>query len=218
MHEQIVKIARSLTVRLSQIAAQQCSLNPALLAKAIDTIVKTLDASPHEPVFIIVNGACASFADHAACDLLKAAGILAFAPTGPALLTAYANDYSYDLALTLWINHMCEHFDGGVLIALSSSGNSANIVTAAEHARQHLNFRDVITISGFEQQNRLQKVGTINFWVDTTKFCDEAEQDQTLQAEPLPKKLLYNPTESVQNAWLFAIVDGVIQVTGNSRT
>lgn len=49
-------------------------------------------------------------------------------------LTAVANDYSYDVIYSRLVDGICEK--GDVLIGLSTSGNSKNIMNAFETARQ----------------------------------------------------------------------------------
>lgn len=60
--------------------------------------------------------------------------------------TAVANDYSYDVIYSRLVSAMCKK--GDVLMGLSTSGNSANVVKAFEVANQ----MDVITV-GFTGEN-----------------------------------------------------------------
>jgi D-sedoheptulose 7-phosphate isomerase len=93
------------------------------------------------------NGGSAADADHIVGELvgrflrerraLRAISLSA----NPAVLTAWANDYSYE---TVFARQVEAHGEpGGVLLGLSTSGNSANVVRAFEAARQ----RGMVTIA-----------------------------------------------------------------------
>ena len=57
---------------------------------------------------------------------------------------------------------------GDILVAISSSGESENIVLAARAARKI--GASVITLSGFEAGNRLRKLGDLNAWVPSPDY------------------------------------------------
>ena len=75
-------------------------------------------------VYIIGNGGSYANAIHIQNDLL-ACGVRAFT-LDPATLTAFANDYGYAFVFERWLNVVGEK--GDLLIALSGSGTSANIL------------------------------------------------------------------------------------------
>ena len=76
-----------------------------------------------------------------------------------------------------------------MVILISSSGNSKNIINAAKYSRDnHLN---LITLSGFSSANMLRNFGVINLWVDS---------------------LSYNVVELTHQAWLLSVVDYIINV------
>lgn len=77
-------------------------------------------------VYLIGNGGSYANAVHICNDLL-ASGVKAFT-LDPATLTASANDYGYENVFSRWISTVGEPED--LLIALSGSGKSANIVNA----------------------------------------------------------------------------------------
>ena len=91
-------------------------------------------------VFIIGNGGSAATASHMANDLNKGAAVagqrrfraLALTDNVP-LITAWANDTRYE---EIFVEQMANFFHpGDVLIAISGSGNSPNIIAALEWAR-----------------------------------------------------------------------------------
>ena len=116
------------------------------------------------PVYLVGNGGSAAIASHIATDLLKR-GTAAILLTDPAVLTAFANDYGYAHAYAYQLHR---HATRGTLIAISSSGESANIVNAAQYAATS-GFH-VITLSGFYANNPLRKHGHANYWVPSHNY------------------------------------------------
>ena len=55
-----------------------------------------------------------------------------------------------------------------ILIAISRSGQSKNIIAAVETAKS--NDSTVITLSGFKSDNRLRTTGDINFWSNSDDY------------------------------------------------
>ena len=83
-------------------------------------------------IFIIGNGGSYANAMHICNDLLGC-GLRAFC-LDPSTLTAFANDYGYETAFARWI-HICAE-KGDLLIALSGSGKSKNILNAIKEAEE----------------------------------------------------------------------------------
>jgi D-sedoheptulose 7-phosphate isomerase len=110
---------------------------------------------------IIGNGGSASIASHTQNDLCKAVGLRALVFTEQPLLTALANDDGYETAyetgVKLWATK------GDLLIAISSSGRSENILRAVRAARSA--GCQIITMSGFATDNPLRQMGDVNFYV-----------------------------------------------------
>ncbi len=110
-------------------------------------------------VIFIGNGGSNSIASHMMEDFMKMAGKQTLAFSDPSLITCFANDYGYDHALARWLEFSRQ--SGDVLVAISSSGESANILNAV---RGHRNAGgEVITLSGFAPHNTLATLGAINF-------------------------------------------------------
>jgi len=84
-----------------------------------------------ERVFLIGNGGSWANAIHICNDLL-AVGVPAFT-LDAATLTATANDFSYEEVFSRWLHTVASRRD--LLIALSGSGTSKNIVRAMEAAK-----------------------------------------------------------------------------------
>lgn len=81
-------------------------------------------------VYVIGNGGSAANAMHIINDLLSC-NVKAYT-IDPATLSAFANDYDWESALARWISVVGEH--GDLLIALSGSGKSRNILNAIDSA------------------------------------------------------------------------------------
>lgn len=117
-------------------------------------------------VFLIGNGASASIASHVAVDFSKNAGVKALSFSDPSLLTCFSNDYSYEQVFEKAIEIYAEPKD--ILIAISSSGKSENILRAFDKARE----KDlkVVTLSGFDPNSPLRMAGDINFFVQASDY------------------------------------------------
>lgn len=83
-------------------------------------------------VYVIGNGGSYANCFHIVNDLL-ACGIKAFT-IDPATLSAFANDEGWEFALSRWIRIVGE--PGDLLIAMSGSGTSQNILMAITDAQQ----------------------------------------------------------------------------------
>jgi D-sedoheptulose 7-phosphate isomerase len=120
----------------------------------------------NKKITIIGNGGSASIANHVFTDLTKNLKIKTFNPNESSLITCFSNDYNYEN----WQKEILKvNLDqGDLLIAISSSGNSENILRACKIAKQKK--CKVITFSGFEKNNKLRRVGNINFWVNSLNY------------------------------------------------
>ena len=83
-------------------------------------------------VYIFGNGGSASTAEHFACDLMKMAGVRAFALTTLPILTAYANDEGYDASFLGVLGKVMR--PGDVAVGISCSGQSKNVLHALDLA------------------------------------------------------------------------------------
>ncbi|MFH1644941.1 MAG: SIS domain-containing protein [Candidatus Omnitrophota bacterium] len=117
-------------------------------------------------VYLIGNGGSAAIAEHMAVDFTKCAGLKAVTISGSPMLTAFSNDYGYETAFQKAIEFLANPED--ILIAISSSGNSANILNACAAAKDE--GMKVITFSGFDKSNPLRDFGDFNFWVDSKSY------------------------------------------------
>jgi D-sedoheptulose 7-phosphate isomerase len=101
-----------------------------------------------------------------AIDYAKNGGLRATAFNDAALLTCLANDYGYDRVFARSIELLGR--PGDLLIAISSSGRSPDILQAVEAARQ--GSCAVVTLSGFAADNPLRQLGDLNFYVPSAAY------------------------------------------------
>ena len=129
------------------------------MARAVDMLA-TMSQTAHK-VMLIGNGGSAAIVSHVQNDLCKQAAIRALVFTEQPLLTALANDCGYEsvfeFPVELWAS------SGDLLIAVSSSGRSENILRAVHAAA--LQGCQIITLSGFQADNPLRRMGDVNFYV-----------------------------------------------------
>ena len=117
-------------------------------------------------VFFIGNGASAAMASHIAADIYKNAWVKTRTFNDLSLLTALGNDISFDKIYSEPLRRSAQ--EGDMLVAISSSGNSSNIVEATKVAQSQR--VKIVTISGMSQDNAIHKMGDINFWVNAKEY------------------------------------------------
>ena len=137
-------------------------------SKLIDQSVKLIQKSIHKKskVYIVGNGGSASIASHVSVDFAKIARIPSATFNNSNLITCFANDYGYENWVVEAIKAYTNNND--LIILISSSGTSKNIVNAAQYCKS--NKIDLITLSGFNKDNPLSKLGNINFHIDSNKY------------------------------------------------
>lgn len=139
-----------------------------LLDAAIDQVIK-LALSTHEKggkLIFIGNGGSSAIASHMAIDYWKNGGIRSTSFSDPALLTCLSNDYGYEHVYERPIEMLAQPSD--LLMAISSSGKSMNILHAVKAARQKK--MPVVTFSGFQPDNLLRQTGDVNFYVASPEY------------------------------------------------
>jgi len=117
-------------------------------------------------MFFVGNGASAAMASHMAADFSKNCGCKALAFNDVALMTAISNDIRYDDCFALPLERFANA--GDMLITVSSSGNSGNILKAITQARSFA--LAVVTVSGMRPDNRSRAMGDLNFWVPAETY------------------------------------------------
>ena len=140
----------------------------------------------NQKIMIFGNGGSAAIASHVSVDLTKNANIRAVNFNEADLITCFANDYGYERWIEKAIDFYADNKD--ILILISSSGKSPNMINACKTARSK-KISKIITFSGHDKNNPLSKLGDINFWINSKA---------------------YNFVENTHQVWLLTIVDLII--------
>lgn len=117
-------------------------------------------------LMFIGNGASAAISSHMATDFWKNGGMRAVAFNDGALLTCISNDFGYEQVFAKPIDRFAD--PGDILVAISSSGQSPNILLGVEAARRQ-GCRS-LTLSGFKPDNPLRSLGDYNFYVPAHQY------------------------------------------------
>ncbi len=140
-------------------------------------------------VFFIGNGGSAAIASHMTADFMKNGGMRTYSLYDTSVTTCMGNDYGYGHIFSRPLEFLGD--PGDLLVAVSSSGNSQNIVNAIQAAEDK--GMQVITFSGFQRDNRINGMGVYNIYVPSNK---------------------YGIVESIHNLILQQIVDTIMERDG----
>lgn len=117
-------------------------------------------------VFMIGNGASASMASHLAADLAKNTSLHTEVFSDLSLMTAISNDLGYEKVFAEPLRHRGR--PGDMLVAISSSGKSPNILAAVGVAKG-LDIT-VVTLSSMDPANPLRSTGTLNAYISADTY------------------------------------------------
>ncbi|MBN1543046.1 SIS domain-containing protein [candidate division KSB1 bacterium] len=131
------------------------------------TELKRLKAEKRSICFI-GNGASQSMAAHFAVDFTKNAGMTALSFDNSAMLTCFHNDFSFETAFAEMLQRYMKN--GDALFAISSSGQSRNIVNAARFVAEAYPDSLRVTLSGFRPDNPLRRLGRYNVYLAGDRY------------------------------------------------
>jgi D-sedoheptulose 7-phosphate isomerase len=158
------------------------TINKILLVKKI-----LLDCKKKKNKIIIFgNGGSSSIASHFSVDITKNAGIRSITFNEVNLITCFANDFGYKNWISKSIDYYAKRND--VVIAISSSGKSENIINGCKMAKK-IGIKNIITLTGFNKNNKVSKLGRVNFWINSK---------------------IYNYVENMHQIILLCIIDLII--------
>lgn len=140
-------------------------------------------------LFFIGNGGSSAIASHMTADFMKNGGMNTYSLYDNAVTTCMGNDYGYEYIFSKPLEFLLKEDD--LLVAISSSGNSQNIVNAIEVAKRK--GAQVITFTGFKPDNKVKHMGDLNVYVP----CER-----------------YGMVESIHNLILQQIVDMIMERDG----
>ncbi|MFO1021537.1 MAG: SIS domain-containing protein [Planctomycetales bacterium] len=147
----------------ASIGSEKADLQSAL-ARTVELLKAVQSANGTQ--FFLGNGASAAFAEHMALDWTKNGGVRSLNPSSAVLLTALANDISYQDSFALFLERYARK--GDLVVTISSSGNSENVIRAIAQARKM--DCNVVTLSGLKPDNTSRKLGDVNFYVPARTY------------------------------------------------
>ena len=151
--------------------------------RAFDNLIKLIKKlKKNNKIIIAGNGGSASIANHVSVDFSKILKKRSITFNEANLITCYANDFGHEN----WMKEALKTHGAkdDILILISSSGRSKNIINCALQAKK-MQIR-LVTFSGFNSNNKLKKQGLINFWVNSN---------------------VYNIVETTHQTWLLSVCD-----------
>ena len=118
-------------------------------------------------IIIFGNGGSAAISSHFSVDMTKNANIRCINFNEPDLITCFSNDFGYDN----WLSNSIKFYGdkGDILIAISSSGKSKNIINGCVAAKKN-KFSKIITLTGHSINNHVMKKGDINLWINSKAY------------------------------------------------
>lgn len=134
------------------------------LEKWIDVSEETRKA--HGLFFLCGNGASATIAEHLSHDCFQNADFITQTCAETSHITAIGNDLSYEDVFAYRIGKQLKADD--MLITISSSGNSPNIIKAINTAREKGAF--IVTLSGKGSDNKSRQLGDFNFYIPLSTY------------------------------------------------
>jgi D-sedoheptulose 7-phosphate isomerase len=124
---------------LDDLKATLSGLNPDAIGQAVSWMKEARDSG--RMVFVCGNGGSAAIASQMVTDIVKGASYghkARFKMIGltdsVGIITAYANDVNYECIFAEQLRNFAQK--GDVLLAISGSGNSKNVIRAVEYANQ----------------------------------------------------------------------------------
>ena len=118
-------------------------------------------------IIICGNGGSAATASHVSVDLTKNAGVKTMNFNEYDLITCFANDFGYENWVSKSLEYYAEKED--LLIMMSCSGNSMNLVNAAKYAIK--NEIKLVTLTGCNKNNKLNSFkSNLKYWVNSNNY------------------------------------------------
>ena len=117
-------------------------------------------------LFLVGNGGSAGVVSHILADFINVNKLNARTLHESSLLSCMSNDYGYENSFSEPLSTLTREKD--LLIAVSSSGRSPNIHNAVKSVKKAGG--EVITLSGFGEDNLLRSMGDLNIWLDSASY------------------------------------------------
>lgn len=117
-------------------------------------------------IYLVGNGGSNGIVSHASVDLLNTCKIKAVPLTDASNITCFANDYGYENVFSSQLSTFLSQDD--LLVAVSSSGNSKNIINCVNVAKEKNTY--AVSFTGFSPSNILRSSSNLNFWIDSNDY------------------------------------------------
>jgi D-sedoheptulose 7-phosphate isomerase len=123
-----------------------------------------------DEIIILGNGGSSAIASHISQDYTKKLGKKSFTFSDSSRLTCYINDYGIEVAYKQFLKEFSNQ--NTLVILISSSGNSSNILNCAEFCvEKNTGF---VILTGFDANNKLRSLYSANaledFWIDSKDY------------------------------------------------
>ena len=118
-------------------------------------------------VYFVGNGGSAAISMHMTTDFFKNGGMRTHSMHDPTVLTCLANDFGYENVFSKQLEMNAD--EGDMLVAISSSGESPNILQAINGSGIKGRCK-IVTFSGFNPNNSLRKLGDLNLHVPSMQY------------------------------------------------
>ncbi len=148
-----------------------------------DVVLKT--SKKNGKVLIFGNGGSSAIASHVSVDLTKNAKVRAVNFNEADLITCFSNDYGYERWVEKSVDFYADKND--LLILISSSGKSKNMINACKAAKRKK--IKVISFTGHTKNNPLSKISDLSLWINSKA---------------------YNFVENTHQIWLLTVCDLII--------
>ena len=148
-----------------------------------DVVLKT--SKINGKVLIFGNGGSSAIASHVSVDLTKNAKVRAVNFNEADLITCFSNDYGYERWVEKSVDFYADKND--LLILISSSGKSKNMINACKAAKRKK--IKVISFTGHTKNNPLSKISDLSLWINSKA---------------------YNFVENTHQIWLLTVCDLII--------
>lgn len=134
-----------------------------VLAKSLDRLQREFVACHKRgnTIILVGNGGSAAIASHMAVDLTKNGRIRARALNDAPTLTCFANDFGYENVFAKQLEAYARK--GDIVVIISSSGRSPNVLRTAVTANQM--GLDSVRLTGMDPDNALRRGGRLNLYV-----------------------------------------------------
>ncbi|MBQ9361094.1 MAG: SIS domain-containing protein [Lachnospiraceae bacterium] len=142
-------------------------------------------------VYFIGNGGSAAIASHMTADFMKNGGMNTVSLYDNAVTTCMGNDYGYEHVFSKPLSFLAGK--GDLLVAISSSGKSQNIINSIDVAMEK--GMSIISFTGFSDDNPARRISDVSVYIPSHK---------------------YGIVESIHNLILQEIVDLIMECDGVS--